>query len=158
MVADAQSAFEKMMTALAHAQSGVNFIWGAGNLESTIAMSPEALVMDDEIAGYSLRFQKGFQVTDQEMALDLIREVGLGGDFLSNEHTLRNHRRVLTQARLAVRERRATWEAHGGHSYEEAASARVQQILSRPTVPLLDERQEAELLRIERAGVAELAP
>ena len=40
MAADGQSALEKMITGLAHAASGVNFIWGAGNLESTLAMSP----------------------------------------------------------------------------------------------------------------------
>ncbi len=59
MLADAQNAFEKMITGLADAAAGVNFIWGAGNLESTLAMSPEALVTDDEIAGYFLRFHTG---------------------------------------------------------------------------------------------------
>src|ERR1019366_1553643 len=37
MCADSQAAFEKMLTGLAHAAAGVNFIWGAGNLESTLA-------------------------------------------------------------------------------------------------------------------------
>ncbi len=157
MVPDAQSAFEKMITALAHVRSGVNFIWGAGNLESTMCMSPEALVMDDEIAAYCLRFGQGIPVNDATMALDLIREVGLGGDYLSTEHTLRNHRKVLSRPRLAVRERRAGWEKKGSNSYEESAAERVRQILAADAEPCLDEAQSAELLRIERSALAALA-
>lgn len=157
MVADAQAAFEKMNTGLAHAASGVNFIWGAGNLESTLSMSPEALVMDDEIAGSFLRFHQGVPVSDEEMALGLIKEVGAAGDFLTTEHTLLNYKRVLSKAKLAVRDRRSVWESHGSLTYEEAARERVRQILSAEPKSYLDDAQRAELARIERAGIAELS-
>ncbi|HEX2924027.1 MAG TPA: trimethylamine methyltransferase family protein, partial [Chloroflexota bacterium] len=157
MVADAQAAFEKMITGMAHAAGGVNFIWGAGNLESTLSMSPEALVMDDEIAGYFLRFAQGVPVTDDEMALGLIKEVGAAGDFLTTEHTLLNYKRVLSKAKLAVRDRRALWEQSGSLTFEEAAAERVKKILSAEPKCYLDEAQRVELARIERAGIAELA-
>ncbi|MBI5627772.1 MAG: trimethylamine methyltransferase family protein, partial [Candidatus Rokubacteria bacterium] len=69
MLPDSQAAFEKMVTGLAHAMAGVNFIWGAGNLESTLSMSPEALIADDEIAGYFLRCQKGIPVDAEGLAV-----------------------------------------------------------------------------------------
>lgn len=157
MVADSQAAFEKMITGLAHAASGVNFMWGAGNLESTLAMSPEALVMDDEIAGYFLRFQRGIPVTEETLALDLIKEVGAAGDFLTTDHTLQHYRRELSKAKLAVRNRRAAWEARGAKTFEEAVQERVREILGAEPKSYLDAQQEAELKRLEEHGIATLA-
>lgn len=157
MVADAQSAFEKMITGLAHADAGVNFIWGAGNLESTLAMSPEALVMDDEIAGYFLRYRRGIAVDEEGLALDLIKEVGHSADYLSTKHTRRHYRHQLSRPVLAVRNRRSTWEDNGSRTYEEAAAERVRQILAAEPKEYLDADQKAELERIERSGMAMLA-
>jgi trimethylamine--corrinoid protein Co-methyltransferase len=154
MTMDFQAAFEKMMTGLAHAANGVNFIWGAGNLESTLAMSPEAIVADDEIAGYFLRFQRGFSLGDDDLALDLIKEVGLSGDFLSTAHTLHHHRQVLTRPQLAVRCHRSKWESRGARTFEEAVRDRLRDILAAEPRPYLDAVQEAELERIEESGMA----
>jgi trimethylamine--corrinoid protein Co-methyltransferase len=154
MCADSQAAFEKMMTGLAHAAAGVNFIWGAGNLESTLAMSPEALVTDNEIAGYFLRFRKGFPVDEESLALEAIQESGRSGDFLNSPHTLKHFRQVLSRAQLAVRGRRGDWEARGSHSLEESAEERVRQILAKEPKPYLDARQQAELKRIEQIAMA----
>jgi len=156
MVADSQAAFEKMSLGMAHAGAGVNLIWGAGNLESTLSMSPEALVMDDEIAGYFLRYQRGIEVDDEHLALDTIKEVGLGGDYLTCEHTLRHYRDTLSRPKLAVRTRREKWLAKGGVKFEEAAGERVREILAAEEKRYLDPAQEAELERIEKAGLAEL--
>jgi len=156
MVADSQAAFEKMMTGLAHAASGVNLIWGAGNLESTLAMSPEALVIDNEISGYIMRYRRGFSVNEETLALDLIKEVGLTGDFLSTEHTARYFRRELSRSDLVVRTRRAVWESQGGKSLEEMAQEKVRRILDVEPRVYLDAAQEKELQRIERSGLAEL--
>ena len=157
MVADSQAAFEKMMTGLAHAMAGVNFIWGAGNLESTLAMSPEALVMDDEIAGYFLRCQSKMPVDEESLAVDLIEQVGLSGAFLTTEHTLRHFRQVLSRPLLATRCLRSKWEASGARTFEESAQAKVRAILTGEAVSHLDDHQEAELRRIEESGMQALS-
>ncbi len=156
MCMDAQAAFEKMVTGLAHAAAGVNFIWGAGNLESTLAMSPEALVVDDEIAGYFLRYQRGITVDEESLALDVIKSVGISGDFLTAPHTLRHFREVLSRAQLANRRRRADWEAKGARTLEELAQERVAAILAAEPKSYLDAHQEAELRRIEASAMAAL--
>jgi trimethylamine--corrinoid protein Co-methyltransferase len=156
LVPDSQAAFEKMMTGLAHAAAGVNFIWGAGNLESTLAMSPEALIADDEIAGYFLRFQRGIPVDDDNLALEEIHSVGLAGDYLTSPHTLAHYRRVLSRARVATRNRRAAWQARGARTFEESVTERLNAIRRSEPPRYLDERQEAELARIEELGRAEL--
>jgi trimethylamine--corrinoid protein Co-methyltransferase len=151
--ADAQAAFEKMIGGLAHAAAGVNLIWGAGNLESTLAMSSEALVTDDEIAGYFLRFQQGFPVDEEGLALEDIKAAGRSGDFLNSPHTLKHFRQVLSRARIAVRARRGDWELSGSHTFEESAEQRVRDILAQEPQHYLDAHQQAELERIERAAM-----
>ncbi len=157
MTMDSQAAFEKMITGFAHAHAGVNLIWGAGNLESTLAMSPEALVADDEIAGYFLRCRRGISVDDESLALGAIREVGLSGDYLIHPHTLEHYRAELSRPNLAVRARRSKWESKGSRTFEEALQDRVREILAAEAKSYLDPRQEAELARIEAAGMAELS-
>ena len=151
--ADSQAALEKMMGGLAHAAAGVNFIWGAGNLESTLAMSCEALVMDDEIAGYFLRFQKGFPVDEEGLALEDIKESGRSGDFLNSLHTLKHFRQVLSRGQLVARARHGDWEAKGSHTFEDMARQRVRDILAEEPRHYLDALQRAELDRIERIAM-----
>jgi len=158
MSLDAQAAFEKMMMGLAHAAAGVNFIWGAGNLEGTLAMSPEALVADDEIAGYFLRFVRGIPVDNENLAPGVIKETGLTGNFLTAEHTLRHYRQVLSRARVATRSRRAEWESKGAKTFEEKVQDRLHDILASGLKPYLDPHQEAELKRIEQKDLVVLTP
>jgi len=153
MTADLQAAFEKMMTGMAHVLAGVNFIWGAGNLESTLAMSPEALVADDEIAGYCLRLRQGFKVDGENLALDLIHEAGLSGDFMTAAHTLAHYREVLSRPLLAVRTRRDAWESRGARTYSEAVQERLREIRAARPESCLDPHQAAELERIETSGI-----
>jgi trimethylamine--corrinoid protein Co-methyltransferase len=154
MTLDAQATLEKTITGTAHAAAGVNFIWGAGNLESTLAMSPEALIADDEIAGYFLRFREGIFVDDETLALDAIKEVGTSArDFLTSEHTLRHYRHVLSRPRLAWRNRRSEWVSRGARTFEESAAERLREILAAESRVYLDASQEAELKRIERSGM-----
>jgi trimethylamine--corrinoid protein Co-methyltransferase len=153
MCADAQASFEKMMGGLVHAAAGVNLIWGAGNLESTLTMSPEALVTDDEIAGYYLRFQRGISITDEELALADIQSAARSGDFLDSPHTLKHFRQVLSRAQLAVRARRGDWEAKGSPTLEESARQKVRDILAQEPKRYLDDRQRAELEQLERAAI-----
>jgi trimethylamine--corrinoid protein Co-methyltransferase len=157
MVMDSQAAFEKTMTGLAHAAAGVNFIWGAGNLESTLSMSPEALVVDDEIAGCFLRYQRGIPVDEDSLAMDAIEQVGLTGDFLTTDHTLSHFRQALSRPLLATRSRRSRWESLGARTLEESAQQKVAEILAAESANYLDARQEAELQRIEDIGMRALA-
>ena len=148
MVADAQAASESMITGLAHAANGVNLIWGAGNLESTLCMSAEKLVIDDEIIGSIRRYVRGIEVSDETLALDLIQELGHKPDYLWNEHTLAHFQEEIRHSRLAVRCKREAWENQGSRTWDERAAERVKEILALPAVPQVTPEQERELTRI----------
>ena len=148
MVADAQAAAESMITGLAHAANGVNIVWGAGNLESTLCMSAEKLVIDDEIIGSIRRYVRGIEISEETLALNLIRELGHRPDYLWNEHTLAHFQEEIRHSRLAVRCKREAWENQGSRSWDERAAERVREILAQPAVPQMTPEQERELTRI----------
>ncbi len=154
MVADAQAGAETMMTGLAHAAWGVNIVWGAGNLESTLCMAAEKLVIDDDLIGSIRRFVRGIEVNEETLALDLIREVGHGADFLSTDHTLRHFEREIRHTRFPVRSRRQAWEREGKRATDARAAARVREILAQPAAPHVTPEQDRELARIEAAHLA----
>ena len=119
-------------------------------------MSPEALLIDNEISGYLLRYKQGFAVTPETLATDLIKKVGLSGDFISTDHTLEYFRTELSRGDLAVRTQRSQWEADGKKTIEAAAQERLSQLLAAEPAIYLDQAQERELERLEQAGLAEL--
>ncbi|MEK7436442.1 MAG: trimethylamine methyltransferase family protein [Pseudomonadota bacterium] len=148
MVADAQAAAETMITGLAHAANGVNIVWGAGNLESTLCMSAEKLVIDDEIIGSIRRYVRGIEVNEETLALELIRELGHRPDYLWNEHTLEHFQREIRHSRMAVRCKREAWENDGSRAWDERAAGRVHDILKQAAVAQVTPEQERELTRI----------
>jgi len=88
-IVDAQAGMESAAGALLGALSGVNMISGAGMLAYENCQSPEKLILDSEIISSIKHFSNGIQFRDDPLALDLIREVGIGGDFISHEHTFK---------------------------------------------------------------------
>ena len=156
MLPDGQAAWEKMQTGLAHATHGVNIVWGAGNLESTLCMSAEMLVIDDEIIGAIRRFTRGIGVSDETLALGLIQEVGHSGDFLTTDHTLLHFKEEIRHSRLPTRSKRDAWERQGSRAIEEKAAHRVREILAREAPSCVTEEQRRELERIAEGHLAAL--
>ena len=89
MVEDGQGASEKAMGLLLHVERGVNLIWGMGQLDSQMSISPAQLVIDDEIAGQVLRLREGVPVDEERLAGETFEAISRGEDLLSHPHTLR---------------------------------------------------------------------
>jgi trimethylamine--corrinoid protein Co-methyltransferase len=69
---------------------GASNIYGAGMLELGMSFSMEQLVIDNDIIGMSRYAKRGIDVRKSTLAYDVIREVGIGNDFLGNADTMRN--------------------------------------------------------------------
>ena len=154
---DEQSVLEKATTALLHALSGVNIVWGIGQLETEFTLSMEQAVIDDELAGTVLRAQRGIEVTPETIAEDVIRDCAATGDFLSHDHTLTHFREEHIESTLTGPQRRDTWEAAGSPTLGDRAAKRVQEILSAPKEPYLTPDQAAELRTIEQKWMDQLS-
>jgi trimethylamine---corrinoid protein Co-methyltransferase len=143
---DTQNALEKSVAALAHAQARVSVIWGAGSTESEKTISPVQAVIDNEIIGMVKKVLAGIRVSDETLALDEIRKVGICGQFLSSEHTLTHFRGAFFEPAVLVRMQRSR---AGEENILQRAEKTVERILSRDQEPILDKDVERELLRIE---------
>jgi trimethylamine--corrinoid protein Co-methyltransferase len=149
MIPDEQAAAESMLAAVTHAAAGVNVIWGVGQLESEKTISPAKAVMDDEIVAIARRFVRGVEVNDETLAEELVRQVGIAGQFLDSEHTLDRFRGELHQPRLLCRVPRDRWKSEGSRSFARRAAERAGELLAASRPPLLNPAVSGELARIE---------
>ncbi|MCF8061175.1 MAG: trimethylamine methyltransferase family protein [Deltaproteobacteria bacterium] len=146
-VLDMQAGAEAMMSTLIAILAGASFVLhGAGELENTMAVSYEKILLDDEIIDMSRRFARGLGVVDAEtLAVDVIKQVGCGppGQFLQQPHTFSHFRSEQFMPRLFVRDMYSNWEKAGRQTAEQRAAAEVERILAthRPE-PLPDAAQK----------------
>ena len=147
---DIQAGYEKATVLTMAALGGVNKIFYPGTIEGALTVSPESLVIDDEVIGALYRALEGIDVNQATLALDVINRVGPGGHFLAQRHTLQFLEREQFIPPLADRQTREKWQQAGSKGVADRAHERVQQILAEHQVVPLEARVEAELERIVR--------
>lgn len=70
-----------------------------GSLDQGITFSLHALLLCDDFAGLLRAMWRGTPIDDDALALDVVRDVGLFGNFLGHEHTARHCRSSLWGSR-----------------------------------------------------------
>ena len=91
---------------------------------------------------------EGIKVDDDTLALDLIKRVGPGGNFVTAKHTRRFMRSEHYQPSLSDRNSREEWEAEGKKTTWEKAAETVQKIMSNDTYQLPTEIRNRVLSKI----------
>jgi trimethylamine--corrinoid protein Co-methyltransferase len=127
-VVDAQSGHEKTITSTLPALAGANVIYGLGMLEMGITFDLAQLVLDHEIAGMVLHSLDGIVVNDETLSVDVIRELGIGKDYMSHESTFK-HMRSQSQTQIIDRRMREDWEIAGSMDAYQRAHDRMIEIL-----------------------------
>ncbi|MFY9707284.1 MAG: trimethylamine methyltransferase family protein, partial [Desulfobacterales bacterium] len=128
---DAQAGMESMMSQLMATLSGVHFVLhSAGILEGYMTASYEKFIIDDEICGMCKRIKHGEKADPEKIALDVIAQVGPGGEYLTNMHTFENFRKELYAPIMDQKEPHDRWEEKGGESIEKAANRKWKEVLA----------------------------
>jgi trimethylamine--corrinoid protein Co-methyltransferase len=136
---DAQAGFESMLSLLTTVSCGVDFVLhAAGILSSYLAFSYEKLVLDDEMCGIVRRFWRGFEVSPETIAYDVIADVGPGGNYLMEMHTLKRCRTEFWQPSVSDRSGLETWMAGGRKDAVARAQERSRRLLEEHEDPPLD--------------------
>jgi trimethylamine--corrinoid protein Co-methyltransferase len=125
---DQQASAEGALWMIITALGGGNLIHDVGYIESGMTASYEQLVCMNEIASLVKRFMQGVEVVPETIALDVIAEVGPGGEFLSHEHTYQYFRQNWIPE-LFNRSSNEEWKTEGSLTLGEVASAKVRHIL-----------------------------
>jgi len=130
-IPDVQSGYEKMSTSMMAALAGANYIHDAGGLiESGLSIAYEQYVIDDEINGMVLRAVRGIEINDETLSLDVIKRVGPGGNYISDEQTYKYMRTEFFLPRVADRSPVAIWEENGSIDGREKARRIAKDILA----------------------------
>jgi len=127
-VVDAQSGHEKTITGMLPALAGANVIYGLGMLEMGITFDLAQLVLDHEFAGMILHSLDGIVVNDETLSVDVIRELGIGKDYMAHASTYK-HMKSQSQAQIIDRRMREDWETAGGKDAYKRAHDRMLEIL-----------------------------
>lgn len=128
-IPDAEAAAESMETMLMVGLAGMTLCQSLGTLAFGMYGSPEMAVLCDEMVHMTKRLLAGFEVNDETLALDAIREAGYGGNFLKMKHTARWFRREMFFPSLFRRQTSDEWVRAGSKSAEQVAHEKVLEIL-----------------------------
>ena len=116
--------------------AGANMIYGAGMLELGMTFSPAQYVADDEIIRMLSRILRGIPTDDEHLAVDIIKEVGCGGEFLSHPHTFQNLRHNIFPE-MIDRDDRETWNMMGKKTLAASAREKAIDIIENRRIPEL---------------------
>jgi trimethylamine--corrinoid protein Co-methyltransferase len=151
---DFQAVAEASLTLLADALAGASLIHDVGYIESGVTCSAQMMVLCDEIIHWIRAFRRGAPVSEDTLALAEVDRLGLGGDFLTDDHTLRHYREQWEARGIFDRDPYHTWLEEGSSDIAGRIADRIEQILSEHRCRSLPEGTRRELGEIARHGVA----
>ena len=144
-IPDIQAGMEKAQSVIQVALAGANFIHhAAGMLEDMSTIAYEQFVIDNELLGMAMHAVRGIEVNDDTLALDVINQVGPGGHYLMEEHTMRYMRTELYYPSAVFdRQGREMWEETGGTDAWTRAKEIARRILAEHQPEPLDPQVDA---------------
>lgn len=148
-IPDAQAGYERALQVLGCSLAGTNFVHlSIGMMEQMLLASYEQCVIDNEILGAAFKIVEGLEVNRNTIAIDVIREVGPGGNYLTHEHTLKYFRKVRWFPKITNREKWEGWEAKGAKNMRQRAREEAQRILAEHHPQYLMKKQIEEIEKI----------
>ncbi len=145
-VEDMQAGIETAISNLLVGMSGANYIHDAAGLfDEDLSVSYDKLVMDNEILGMCERVLRGIEVSDESMAIDLIEQVGPGGNFLGEVHTVMHMQDEFFEPGLADRDHYGTWNSTGRTDMKMRARRKVEEIISTHNPCYIDPENEKQI-------------
>ena len=123
--------------------SGVNLIYGSGMLELGQTFSMEQVCIDNDIIEMNYKAMEGSPVTDETLAVEAIKEIGVGNDFLAHSTTM-EHFEEASNPTVFDRTMLGEWIANGSKSCVEKAHDIVVDIMANHVVlPIPEDRLKA---------------
>lgn len=147
-VLDQQAAMEAMASIMTSAMSGANLIHDVGYMEGGSTSHLGQLVMSNEIIGFVKRIVRGINLDDSALALDIIKEVGPAGEYVTHEHTYRNFRKELWIPELTDRKQYDNWVLNGRLTLAERAMAKTKEIIENHHPEPLDAQIKSKIAEI----------
>lgn len=146
-VLDEQAAAECTLNLLTAYLSGANLVHDVGYIDSGVNASLESLVMNDEIVGMVRQVGKGIKTDEAHMALNVIKDVGPGGEFVTHDHTYDHWRECFIPKRMD-RSDWETWNSEGCKTMLDRINEETQTILDTYEPQPIEDKLKEELKEI----------
>ena len=153
---DEQAGMEWGISLMTAALDGANLIHDIGYLGQGLVGHPAALVMCAETISYVKRFVRGFDVSDESIAMDVIRDVGPQGAFIGTKHTFQNFKTEHWQPSISNRLPVDVWKNGPKKSITESAIQKAKKILAEHEVEMWDDSVQKEIDNIRNNAVEKL--
>lgn len=144
---DAQAGIEAAISCLAITASGSGLVHDCGGwLDHGSIASPENLVMVNEIVSMVMQFMKGMPTNPESLAVDLIDEIGPGGNYLLHPST----RKLCREMFIPKLFDRSMAEKPGQPKFEERLRGLTLDLMKHEPTPLAEDKAR-ELNRMEKS-------
>jgi trimethylamine--corrinoid protein Co-methyltransferase len=145
-IPDMQAGIESAICMLMAMRSGTTFLLhSCGILGSYMAMSYEKFIIDEEIIAMIKHLLRPVVISDATIDLETIKEVGIGGEYLSHPKTYENFREQHFDSSLLNRFGYNEWKEHGGNDLQARAREMYKERLSSYKKPEIDPEIEARI-------------
>jgi trimethylamine--corrinoid protein Co-methyltransferase len=147
-IPDAQAGLEAGVTLMVGAMAGADIFGHMGICGVDQATSLSMLVMQNEVIEYVERLMRGSVVNDITLAVDIIKSVGPGGNFLAEMHTAENLRSEHWFPALLDRDFFDAWAANGKRDMAFHCKETMNRLLREHEVQPIDKTLEKEIDKI----------
>jgi trimethylamine:corrinoid methyltransferase-like protein len=147
---DAQAGFETGM--VAGLTSLVADIMDGMQLDNDLLVDFADLVFCNECMDALIHLSREVVVDAESLALEVIGEVGHGGNYLAHEHTFEHFSSALWHPKLFERRNYESWQTDGESGIRDVALEKVRQLLAEDHEPLLADEIEAAIDEIVEAA------
>lgn len=144
-VIDEQAVVEATFEIFSTMLSKANIIHDVGVMDHCKSVSPELVVLANEIIEGLKHYTAGIDVAEEEFALDVIEKVGPGGHYLTEVHTNKNFRKIWYPSLFSRKMNNEDFSEVSGK-----IKAKIADILENHEVPKLDAAVLAKLEKWEQ--------
>jgi trimethylamine:corrinoid methyltransferase-like protein len=153
---DWQAAIDDSLSTFASVMSRADMMNGAGLLNGSKILSYPHMVMESEIYGIVQKVAGGIEVSDETLAMDVIKKVGPNGTYLAEKHT-RRHMKEIWRPAVWDRTPYENWLREGKKGALQRATEIADDILDNYEPARLPDDVQRELREIVARADKELA-
>lgn len=147
-VLDQQAAAEACTSLFVSSISGSNLIHDVGYMDNGMTSSLELLTLCCDFISRTKRFLRSFTVSEKTLALNVIEEVGPGGNYLTHPQTVEHFREEIWMPELIDRQDYENWHTAGAKTLKQRTNEKVRRILETHEPEALPEDVEKSIREI----------
>jgi len=145
---DYQAGMESAMMLTTAALSGVHVsLHACGTYGSMIAMSYEKFIADEDLCGAIKKLMQPVEFTDDAFSMDMIKELGISGAYLTQLHTLKRCRSEFFMPDLSISTIHGKWLEMEPKDNAERAARIIEKRLTEYEKPEIDPDIEKRLVQ-----------